>query len=161
MKPDNGARLDLILDSLAGIPLFDELSDDELKILGKHMHFLEAGEGEMIFEEGEKGNYVCFVADGELAVIKDAKSGERAIITKLNRGDSVGEMAVIDHFPRSATVIATADSNLVTLSSDDFKKLLDNHPQVGISILKGIARVLSINLRKTSSQLADYMLPIM
>ncbi|MDI6797623.1 MAG: cyclic nucleotide-binding domain-containing protein, partial [Desulfatibacillaceae bacterium] len=95
------------------------------------------------------------------AVIKDAKSGERAVITKLNRGDSVGEMAVIDHFPRSATVIATADSNLVTLSSDDFKKLLTNHPQVGISILKGIARVLSINLRKTSSQLADYMLPIM
>ncbi|MDI6796548.1 MAG: hypothetical protein QMD09_06370, partial [Desulfatibacillaceae bacterium] len=67
MKPDNGARLDLILDSLAGIPLFDELSDDELKILGQHMHFLEAGAGEMIFEEGEKGNYVCFVADGELA----------------------------------------------------------------------------------------------
>lgn len=153
--------ISVILDSIAGIGLFESLSDEDLKVVAAHMHFLEVGEGEMVFEEGEKGNYMCFVVDGELSVIKDAASGERAIITRLSRGDSLGEMAVIDNFPRSATVIATSPATLLTLSSPDFHHLLTGHSHIGITILKGIARLLSINLRKTSIQLADTMMPLL
>lgn len=151
---------EVILDSITGIPLFDEMDPESLKVLASHMHLLETGEGELVFEEGEKGNYMAFVVDGELAVIKDAASGERAIITSLTRGASIGEMAVIDRFPRSATVIAQTDTTLATLSNEDFHDILKNHPQVGIAMLKAIARLLSMHLRKTSSQLADYMMPL-
>ena len=96
-----------------------------------------------------------------LDVIKDAASGERAQISELSAGDSIGEMAVVDNFPRSATVVAKTPATLLTMTSTDFNQLLKDHPEVGITILKAIARILSINLRKTSSQLADYMLPVM
>ena len=152
--------MEIIMDSIAGIPLFEEVDAESLKVLAAHMHLLETGEGELVFEEGEKGNYMAFVVDGELAVIKDAASGERAVITTLARGATIGEMAVIDHFPRSATVIAQTDATLVTLSSEDFQDILTNFPQVGIAMLKGMARLLSMHLRKTSSQLADYMMPL-
>lgn len=153
--------ISVILDSIAGIGLFENLSEEELKVVASHMHFLEVGEGELVCEEGDKGTYMCFVVDGELSVIKDAASGERAIITTLSRGDSLGEMAVIDHFPRSATVIATSPATLLTLSSAEFDLLLAKHTSIGITILKGIARLLSINLRKTSIALADTMMPLL
>ena len=163
MSPDTakGKNISVILDSIAGIALFENLSAEDLAVVATHMHFLEAGEGELVFEEGEKGNYMCFVVDGELSVIKDAASGERAVIAKVARGDSLGEMEVIDNFPRSATVVAASPATLLTLSSAEFQHLLNEHPPVGIAILKGIARLLSINLRKTSTQLADTMLPLL
>ncbi len=150
----------LIIDSLAEIPLFDDLEPIELRTVARYMHFVEAEEGDLVFEEGEAGDYVCFVANGTLSVIKESKSGEQAKITSLSRGRSIGEMAVIDEFPRSATVIASTKATLLTLNRGNFQLLLDNHPKAGIPILKGIARLLSMNLRRTSGQLADMMLPL-
>ncbi len=160
--PANGSEriARIIEDALAELPIFDQLTTEETRDIANHMHFLEVGEGELVFEEGERGGYVCFVVDGELSVIKDAKSGEQARIATLTRGDSIGEMAVVDSFPRSATVIADTDASLVTLDREDFVQLLADHPQAGIKMLKGIARLLSMNLRRTSNNLVDYMLPM-
>ena len=72
----------------------------------------------------------------------------------------MGEMSVIDQLPRSATVKATTKSTLLKLSQEKLNYLLVEHSSVGVKILKGIARLLSMNLRKTSSRLADYMLPL-
>ena len=69
-------------------------------------------------------------------------------------------MAVIDEFPRSATVKARTKSTLLTLSRDNFNYIVEGHSSVDVKILKGIASLLSMNLRKTSSRLADYMLPL-
>ncbi|MBU2489476.1 MAG: cyclic nucleotide-binding domain-containing protein [Proteobacteria bacterium] len=150
----------IIEDCLAELPIFDRLTNDEMHEIARHMHFLEVTAGELVFEEGERGGYVCFVVDGELSVIKDARSGEQARIATLSRGDSIGEMAVVDSFPRSATVIADTDAQLVTLDREDFLSVLTQHPQLGIKMLKGIARLLSMNLRRTSNNLVDYMLPM-
>ncbi|MBI9076610.1 MAG: cyclic nucleotide-binding domain-containing protein [Desulfatibacillum sp.] len=150
---------DRIIDGLSAIPLFDGLSSPDLRTVARHMHLLEVEEGELVFEEGEPGDYVCFVTSGSLNVIKESSTGERATLTTLSRGRSIGEMALIDEFPRSATVIAKTPAALITLSRKNFNLILANHPQAGIPVLKGISRLVSMNLRKTSGQLADLMLP--
>ena len=150
----------LIIDSLSSIPLFDELDAAALRNVARHMHIIEVEPGEMVFEEGEAGDYVCFVVSGTLSVIKESASGDQAEITTLSKGKSIGEMAVIDEFPRSATVIASSQSTLITLNRLNFQLLLDKHPKAGIPILKGIARLVSMNLRRTSGRLADMMLPL-
>ena len=55
------------------------------------------------------------------------------------------------------TVRARTQATMVVLTREAFDSILKTHPQVGIKILKGIARLLSMNLRKTSSQLADFI----
>lgn len=82
------------------------------------------------------------------------------MISSLHRGRSIGDMAVLDNFPRSATVRSRTKATLITLTRDSFETILDKHPRIGIKMLKGLARLLSLNLRKTSSRLADYMLPV-
>lgn len=149
-----------IMNFLIDIPIFDSLKSDELRIVARYMNFMDFKPRETVFQEGDKGDYVCFVADGSLNVLKKNEVGKQVIIATLNKGRSIGEMAVIDDFPRSATVKARTDSTLVILTRKGFDQILSNHPNIGVKILKGISRLLSMNLRKTSSRLADYMLPL-
>lgn len=149
-----------VVDLLIEIPMFDQLDSDELRTMAAHMNFMDFKSKETIFSEGEKGDFVCFVTKGSLEVLKKNENGKNVVIALLGKGRSIGEMAVIDDFPRSATVKARADSTLVIITRKDFDQLLDQHPKIGIKILKGLAKLLSMNMRKTSSRLADYMLPL-
>lgn len=149
-----------VLDFLINIPLFDELKAEELKIITKHMNYIKVNPDQIVFRDGDKGDCVCFVVDGTLDVMKQSASGDSVVITTLSRGRSIGEMSVIDDFPRSATVKARTKATLLTLTRIGFEEVLEEHPTIGIKILKGISRLLSLSLRKTSSRLADYMLPI-
>lgn len=150
-----------IFESLSRIPMFAELDSQQMDIVAGHTLLLTVDAGETVFCEGDKGDFLCFVAKGLLAVTKSTADGKVAELTTLPQGSSMGEMAVIDDFPRSATVIARKQSHLVTMTRGQFHKLVSEHPEIGIRILKGIARVLSLSLRKTSTNLVHYLLPVL
>jgi CRP-like cAMP-binding protein len=116
--------------------------------------------GEIVFKEGEKGDYVCFIVDGVIEVIKKTERGKDIVISTLSKGRSIGEMSIIDDSPRSATVKSKTKSTLITLSQEKLNIILENHCTIGAKILKGISRLLSMNMRKTPSRLADYMFPL-
>ena len=152
--------LEGLVDLLCNIPLFDRLNGEELSVLAKYVNVIEVNRGEYIFKEGERGDYICFVEKGSLDVMKRSTAGGSAIIATLTKGRSIGEMSVIDNFPRSATIRARTNATLLTLTRSRFDLIVEQNPTIGVKILKGISRLLSQNLRRTSSQLADYMLPL-
>jgi CRP/FNR family cyclic AMP-dependent transcriptional regulator len=149
--------LAMISKCLATIPMFATLTESELNYLAGHMHVHKAEAGSVVFNEGDEGDYVCFVVDGVLDVFKSSESIEDEPMATLTEGCSIGEMAVIDDFPRSATVKARFNATLVTLSRDRLDFILESFPQVGIKILKELARLLSLHLRRTSNYLSDML----
>ena len=159
-KPFAGPMMDTIVDFLIQMPIFDSLTSEELEIVSEHMNTVEVNEDEVVFREGDRGDSVCFVFEGSLEVLKQTETGNSVVLTRLRRNSSIGEMAVIDEFARSATVKSITKSTLVTLTREAFERILEDHPSIGTNILKGLSRLLSLNLRKTSSRLADYMLPV-
>ena len=148
-----------IIDFLITMSLFDELSPLELSVAAEYMNFFQLEEGKILFKEGDVGDYICFVVEGTMDVLKLSATGQRAVIATLTRGSTIGEMSIIDNISRSATIKARKNSTLVILSRRGFNTILDKHAKVGIKILKGIARLLSLNMRRTSSHLADYIVP--
>ena len=164
--PDSEKKVkETIADFLTIFSFFESLTEEELMVVAEHIHLVELDPDKVLFKEGDKGDCIYFVVEGELDVIKESVSGrklgiDRVVITSLSRGRSIGEMSVIDKTPRSATVKARTKSTLVGLALDGFDYLCEEHPRIGIKILKGISRLLSMNMRKTSSRLADYMLPM-
>jgi len=161
MKDDTHRKTSkAIIDLLISIPIFDTLDSDELRLATRYMNLMDAKPGEIVFKEGDQGTYVCFVVEGALEVIKGVDTKHQVVIATLGKNRSIGEMAVIDDFPRSATVRAHTDCALVALTRKGFDDILEEHPKIGISILKGLARLLSMNLRKTSGRLVEYMLPL-
>lgn len=156
----NKKTIETILDFLLEVPLFDKFELEELRTMAKYMNCLELIKNEILFKEGDKGDYICFVVEGTMDVAKETDSGKKVVISSLPKGRSIGEMSIIDGCPRSATVKAATDSKLVVLTSEGFETILKEHPTVGINILRKISRLLSMNLRRTSSQLAEHMLPL-
>ncbi|MBN1903530.1 MAG: cyclic nucleotide-binding domain-containing protein [Deltaproteobacteria bacterium] len=149
-----------VIDLLIEIPMFDQIKSDDLKILARSMNFMDFQPREVIFSEGDKGDFVCFVTRGALDVVKKNEKGKDVVIATLGKGRSIGEMSIIDDFPRSATVKAKSQTTLLILTRKRFEDMLEQHPQIGVKLLKGIAKFMSMNMRKTSSLLADYMLPL-
>ncbi|MDF3030399.1 MAG: cyclic nucleotide-binding protein [Moraxellaceae bacterium] len=146
-----------LADHLSLIPMFSTLTAEELQGIEKYLFFKSVDQGGFVFREGERGDYLCFVALGTLEVIKHNHEGQPVVISRLAKGHSIGEMALLDRLTRSASVRASTPSRLIVLTRESFDAVLDQHPVVGIKILKGIAHVLSTNLRKTSDRLAEFM----
>ena len=104
-------------DHLSLIPIFSGLNAQELQTIEKYMFFNKVEPGEYVFKEGEKGDYVCFVAAGALDVIKLNQNAQPVVITTLAKGGSIGEMALIDKLTARPEVQAawyvTGDTDLI------------------------------------------------
>lgn len=147
--------IDAKADMLSAIPMFDSLAGKELYLIASYMQVKQLAAEQVVFSEGDMGDYICFIVSGELNVYKKSAQDKQVLICTLHKGRAIGEMNVLDKFPRSATVIARKPSKLLILSNERFEQILEEHPRAGISFFKGIARTLSLNLRNASSRLAD------
>ena len=141
---------------ISDIPIFNELTDEDTEILNQYLFPKDLEKHGLVCKEGQHGSFLSFVANGVLEVIKTL-DGKEVTIASLKQGDTLGEMALIDGLTRSATVRASQPSTILILRRDDFNSLLEKHPDIGIKILKGITRLMSLNLRKASAQITAYM----
>jgi len=153
-------KLQTVIDFIVNVPLFDTMEKDELVIVAQYMKLSFFSEGEILFNEWDKGDYACFVVEGKLDVLERRDKDRYRTLASLERGKSIGELSIIENFPRLATLKASTNGSVITFSRDDFKELSESHTNIGIKILKGIIGLLSHNLRKTSSRLSDYMMPM-
>lgn len=144
-------------DFLLSLSLFDSFNVDELKLLSRHMSFINLQRGEFLFLEGDKGDFMGFVVEGVIEVLKKSANGENVIIARLTKGSSIGEMALIDKSPRSATVVCKQATLMLTLTSKGFDKLTKVAPTTALKFIQKISRLLSLNMRRTSSKLADVL----
>ena len=138
------------------IPIFNGLNADDTQILRDYLFPKQLAIGETVCKEGQHGNFLSFVVSGQLEVIKNVK-GKEVVISSIEEGGSLGEMSLIDGLTRSATARASKPSTILILRRDDFNSLIDKYPVVGVKILKGLARLLSLNLRKTSGKITTFM----
>jgi CRP-like cAMP-binding protein len=140
--------------------LFGDLNETELAIVLRHSKIFRAEKNRTLFREGDEGDYVCFVLDGEMDVMKESRTGLSVRIATLAEGDSIGEMSIIENTTRSAQVIVREPAVLVTLSKGEFDLLVEKYPVIGLKVIRQIARLLSRNLRETSKQLVRFMYPL-
>jgi CRP-like cAMP-binding protein len=149
-----------LVDFISNLPLFESLKLKEIEIVSNYVQRYELKEGQILFNQWDKAESVYFVEQGALAVLTKCGPDKYNEHATLGRGRSIGEMSLIDNFPRTATVRSKAETVLVLLTRNAFEELMAAHHELGIKIIKGLARLLAQNLRKTSSRLADNMLPM-
>jgi CRP-like cAMP-binding protein len=126
---------------LRGVPLFRDLSADELLPVAQFAAEVKLAPGEVVFREGDDGDRLYIVAVGKVEVLR---AGQR--IAELGPGECFGEMALLDRTPRSATVRTLEETTLVATARDDFNDLLDLYP----ALARAIAAVLAGRLREAT-----------
>ena len=149
-----------VLDILSRMRLFAGLSDEELAVLEKLVFVNRVPVGDVVCREGDRRDFGCFVVRGGLDIVKDNDGGGEVVIAHLRPGDSMGEMALVDHEPRSATVRAAEDATLIVLTRKGIEQLRKRSPHAVSLVMENIARLLCTHLRRTSSQLAQFKLPV-
>lgn len=133
--------------------VFQNLDRYQFGILEQYLTFRGIETGEYLFFEGEVGDYVAFVVAGGIEILKQLPDKQMTLVT-LKPGDSIGEMALIDDLSRSASAKATQRTGLIVLPKRDFERILIDHPRIGINILKALASMLSLKLRRTNEALS-------
>jgi uncharacterized protein len=109
--------------------------------------------GDQIFREGDVSSDMYAVLEGHVDVSK-ISAGARQKVAELNRGEVFGEMALMTEEKRSATVTATADTELLVINEKTLARLSSRYPWIASKFYHNITRVLSLRLRKTTD---DYM----
>ena len=122
-------------DLLAKVPLFGACSRKELDRIGALADEVSVESGRLLTQAGRVGREFFVIADGTATV---EIRGE--VVAKLGSGDFFGEMALLDHAPRSATVRADTDMTLYVVDSRSFASLLEDAPTVARKILRGVAQ---------------------
>jgi signal transduction histidine kinase len=131
-------------DSLRRLPLLAGLPDADLGWLSEQAQTLAIEAGSNLIEEGEPGDAAFIVLDGEFEVIK--KSGRQDIVIAVRESGQVfGEMALIEHSPRTATVRAVRRSTVLKIGEDVFQQLLRQSPSASLSILQTVSQRLRQN----------------
>jgi NTE family protein/lysophospholipid hydrolase len=126
--------------SLASVPMFAGLGSEVLRELDRDANWVRLAGGETLFAEGDRPDYLYVVVRGRLEVVRNDGAGRTELIDRLGQGAVVGEVALLSGEPRTATVRAVRDSELIRLSKDALFRLLEQHPSAAIEILRILAR---------------------
>jgi CRP-like cAMP-binding protein len=140
------------LEWLQRVPLFGALSDDTLDFLLERVRELKVPAGGFFFREGDQADAMFVLETGRAAVIKGWR-GEAVELRRLEPGECFGEMALLDLFPRSASVRALADCTAIELGPQDLHQLYLRSATEFALIQMNIGRELSRRLRATDEML--------
>jgi CRP/FNR family transcriptional regulator, cyclic AMP receptor protein len=123
------------LDQIARVPLFSACSQRELARVVKAVDEITVEAGRVLVEQGRAGHECYVIVAGEASVDRDAN-----IIATLGPGDTIGELAVLDGGPRTATVTAITELDLLVLGQREFAALVSEVPSLSHKILVNLAR---------------------
>ncbi len=136
------SAFDALLTALRQFPVFTHLSPATLSNLNSELVVERIQGGQTLFEQGDAGDCLYVIVFGRLRVSIRGDDGER-VVREMGRGELVGEMAILTGEPRSATVRAVRDTELLRLSKEGFERAVANNP----SAMLDVARLIVARLR--------------
>jgi signal transduction histidine kinase len=144
----SGENQTITKDMLCRLPLFAGLPADALDELFDYTELFRAPAGTVLMEEGAPGDAVYIILEGRVEIYR-GKEGQKVLLAERDTGDFVGEMALLEQAPRSATVRTVEDSRLMVVHGPIFWNLLARSPETTLSVL----RTVMAGLRGTESML--------
>lgn len=128
MEKDQKLRL------LGGVPLFSRCTKVSLGRIARLADEVDLPAGRVIMRQGQTGNEFFVIVDGKVAVEQDGRR-----INNLGPGDFLGEIALVDHRPRTATATCETPCRLLVIAHREFHTLLADWPAIQQQILRSLA----------------------
>jgi CRP/FNR family cyclic AMP-dependent transcriptional regulator len=125
---------------LAGVPLFAGLSKSDLRKVGSLASRVNIPTGSKLAHQGKVGREFLVVLDGTVDVLIDGE-----VVATCGAGEFFGEIALLEHGERTATVVATTDVVVDVINQAEFSTLLDDHPEIGDTLRVAMEQRLSDN----------------
>ncbi|MFN8671043.1 MAG: cyclic nucleotide-binding domain-containing protein [Candidatus Sericytochromatia bacterium] len=137
------------------IQVFEDFTNEEVRVISNYSEKKYYQRGETVFKEGSKDNSLYVVLKGDLDVFASTKEGEKIKLSQIVTGEVFGELSFLDGKPRSATILASDDVDLLQISRDQFGLLRNNYPSIASKLILDLARVVSLRLRNADKFIVD------
>ena len=136
---------------LKNIEIFADLSVNELAAVASVTEEAAFDEMEMVFQEGEIGDTLFLILEGEVAVIKDCNAEREFELDSIGPGDYFGEMALFGDDRRSATIRVKKNARFLTLNKQELQEIVREYPQIALHV----CRVLSMRIRRLHGKISN------
>lgn len=139
--------------------LLSEFDDAELAGLAKQMDLVEFQKGEHIFEQDTQGGPLFLLLSGQVGVMRklapdaNSRKDRERLLAVVSTGECIGEMALADGGPRSATVVALEPVQALALTAENYEAMREADPKLAIKMALGVFRLLSKRLRQINKSL--------
>lgn len=143
------------IEALQRMPIFGGMLPETLEFLVDSAQLREVPKNDFFFHESEVPDFIYVLETGSVSVLK-SWHGKQYKIRHLGPGDCFGEMALIDLFPRSASVMAVSDCTAIALSPDVVHQLYERNLEQFALIQMNFARELSRRLRVADDRLFSF-----
>lgn len=130
MRLGKDAKIEL----LKPVPLFSRLDKKALQAVALLADQLDLPAGKEMATQGDRGREFFVLLDGEADVTKDGQH-----VNTMKKGDFFGEIALVTKMPRTATVTATTDVDVLVITERDFDALLKRSPEIGRCVAEALA----------------------
>jgi len=138
---------------LRGTELFARLDAATAAALAQRMVRRTYRRGEALFHQGDPGDSLYVLVEGSVAVVVSSENGDRMVLTTLASPDVLGEIALLDGGPRSASAEAVEDTVALVLSRAAFLQLMKDHPPFAEQLLRSLGGL----VRRLSEQASDFV----
>jgi CRP/FNR family cyclic AMP-dependent transcriptional regulator len=138
-SPADPGALRAVLES---VPLFRDLSEQDLGVLAASLRTRRYRRGEVIFHQGDPGDALHIILSGRVKISSPSEAGVEAILTTLRPGEFFGSLALLDGAPRSASATAVEATETLILPRDRFRQLLNDWPEIRDHVFAELAREL-------------------
>ena len=139
---------------LLKIPVFENLKPRELRQVSGIVHRRQYVAGEYVFFQNDPGLGMYVIEQGEVSVGLVGTDGSKKELALLKDGDFFGELSLLDESPRSASVIAVTDANLIGFFRPDLFEIMEKAPSTGLKIVLKVAEMIGERLRNTNQELS-------
>lgn len=136
-QPMNLSQKAQVIKSLS---LFADLDSKQLENIARLVLEKQIPEHTIFIEQLADSEAVYFITEGSVRVFRSTKDGQEINLAILGPGEIVGEMALIDHEPRSAYVQTIRDTTLLYLTAANFSEILNKHPEIATRLLATLSR---------------------
>jgi CRP/FNR family transcriptional regulator, cyclic AMP receptor protein len=135
---------------LLRVPVFEELTAEDLRHVANVAVPRRFGAGEIIFREGDDSDTCYVVQTGHARATREHADGRQITLATFGPGDIFGELAMFDDERRSATLEATDDLEVLGILGDDMRALMRRHPDIAVQLVIALGR----RLRAANERLA-------
>ncbi len=141
-----------IIEVLRGVPVFEELSRREIQNIARIAYQRHYGVGEVIIHEGQNAAGMYIMVDGQAEVTKTLEDGAILRLTILENSELFGDVGLLDSSPRTATVKATRDSNVIGFFRPELLELMNSNPRLASKVIFKLGQILTARFRFMHSE---------
>ena len=140
--------------------IFYQFTPTQLELVANLCSEIILAKGEMVFEENSGSKELYVIARGDVNILINSSAGKKGtVVAILRRGQSFGEVALVDEGLRSASASAgTKDTHLVVIPRNRLLMLCETYPQLGYRLMYNLSADLAMKIRNTDLRIRDQVL---